>query len=51
VADYWAGMTSEETHQEDDVGAPRRDPVRRLAGDMKEHRLQTTDGVEKMKYP
>jgi hypothetical protein len=51
VTDYWSGITLEESHDEDDVEVadedddpgrptphpPRRDPVRRLAGDMKEH--------------
>jgi hypothetical protein len=46
VADYWVGMSLEETHEEDDVEAadedddpspptphaPRRDPVGRLSG-------------------
>jgi hypothetical protein len=46
VADYWIGMSLEETHEEDDVEAtdedddpspptphaPRRDPVGRLSG-------------------
>jgi hypothetical protein len=48
VADYWADMTLEETHEEDNIGAsdeddgpsppiphaPRRDPVGRLSGDL-----------------
>jgi hypothetical protein len=58
-------MTLEETHEEDDVGAadededtspptphaPRRDPVGRLSGDMKEHQFQAVVGVRKKKYP
>jgi hypothetical protein len=64
VADYWAGMSLEETHEEKDVEgadegddpsppapqAPRRDPVGRLSGDM-EHQLQAIVGVAKRKYP
>jgi hypothetical protein len=66
AADYWAGMTSEETHEEDDVEAaddddddcspstphaPRRDPFGRLSRDMKEHQFQAIVGVGKKKYP
>jgi hypothetical protein len=53
-------MTLEETHEEDDVDAageddgpsptphaPRRDPVGRLSGYMKERQLQAVVGVEK----
>jgi hypothetical protein len=56
-----AGMTLEETHEEDDVEAadedndpipptphaPRRGPVGRLSGDMKEHQLQAAAGAGK----
>jgi hypothetical protein len=65
VAAYWAGMTLEETPEEDDVEAagedddpspptqyaPRRDPVGRLSAEMKEHQLQEIVGVGKKKYP
>jgi hypothetical protein len=64
VADYWAGVTSEDPHEEDDVEAadeddltpptrhaPRRDLVGRLSGDMKEHQLQAIVGGGKKKYP
>jgi biotin-(acetyl-CoA carboxylase) ligase len=59
VADYCTGMTLEETHEEDDIAtadeedgpspltphAPRRDPVGRLSGDLKERQLQAIVGV------
>jgi hypothetical protein len=54
VADYWARMSLEGTHEEDDIeaaDAPRRDPVWRLSGDMKEHQIQAIVGVGKRKYP
>jgi hypothetical protein len=65
VVDYCAGMTIEETYEEDDVEAagedddpspppthaPRRDPFGRLSGDMKERQLQAVVGVGKKKYP
>jgi hypothetical protein len=65
VADYWAGMTSEETQEEDNIEAtdenddsspptphaPRRDPVWRLSRNMKEHQLEANVGDGKNKYP
>jgi hypothetical protein len=58
AAGYWAGMTLEEIHEENDVedageddhspptpNAQRRVPVGRLLGDMKEHQLQATVGA------
>jgi hypothetical protein len=64
VADYWARMSLEETHEEDDLEAadkdgpssptphaPRRDPVWWLSGDMKDHQTQAIVGVGKRKYP
>jgi hypothetical protein len=61
AADYWAGMSLEQTHEENDVEAAgedsdpspptphgqRGDPVGRLSGDMKEHQLQATVGAGK----
>jgi hypothetical protein len=59
AADYLAGMTFEETHEEDDVEAadpspptphaPRRGPAGRLSADMKEHQLQLIVAVGKKK--
>jgi hypothetical protein len=65
VADYCTGMTLEETHEEDNIGAadeddgpspptphaPRRGPVGRLSGYMKKHQLQEIVGVGGNKYP
>jgi hypothetical protein len=65
VADYWAGMTLEETQEDHDVEAAdeddnsspptphasRRDPVGRLSGDMKQHQLQAIFGIGRKKYP
>jgi hypothetical protein len=65
MADYWVGIILEETPEEDDIEAadedddpspptphaPRRDPVGRLSGDMKEHQPQAIVGVGKKKYP
>jgi hypothetical protein len=59
VADYWAGMSLEETHEEDDDEAddpspPTPSPMHQeeiLLGDCQEHQLQAIFGVGKEKYP
>jgi hypothetical protein len=64
MTDYLARMTLEETQEEDNIEAadedddpspptphaPRRDPVGRLSGDMKEHQTQAIVGVGKKTY-